>query len=573
MNMVVSSTTSTLANNLTFDPSGALLTRTLNPNGSVPTIETFSYNHRMQQTQVRAAQGSTYVMDFSYNYGTTNNVGQLLSRTDAIQHEHSVNYSYDSIYRLSQVLAQDTSWSISWTFDAWSNRLTQSASGYVASANIVGSQNLAYSNNRLTGITNLTYDAAGNLTNEGTGGHTYTYNGKNQITRIDGSGSDNYIYDGEGRRAKKTIGGVSTFYFYGPGGIISEFTTTSGATGASTSDKTNYQTSNRQGTAALLIAASGLIVENNRTLPYGELWSPQVSSATTKKYTTYERDAESNLDYAINRYVSNVYGRFQSIDKGGVIPHQPTSLNRYIYAMNDPVNGTDPDGNIMKCDFGFVRDRQGLATGCLPPPPPPMPGSSREESACWELAPGGCDGGEEGGGGAPQTDDIPALNGTFTAAELAAYNAGMRMAIDMLDPTKRGYNQTCADALGAEIGALDSLRNASWQFGDLGVPTIQTRGAVTSFSATHAATNPVTGSVTINSFGGFVNSDTYTATGQFSNLMGFPGDLNHDQVRALIILHEVGHLSGRFHKDAGPGVPANASQNNTNAVIQNCFRQ
>jgi len=77
----------------------------------------------------------------------------LLSRTDAIQNEHSVEYGYDSIYRLSQVAATNGSWGISWTLDVWSNRLTQAAHGYVATANIVGSQTLAYTNNRLSGIT------------------------------------------------------------------------------------------------------------------------------------------------------------------------------------------------------------------------------------------------------------------------------------------------------------------------------------------------------------------------------------------------------------------------------------
>jgi len=210
-----------------------------------------------------------------------------------------VNYGYDSIYRLSQVTSADGAWGIAWTFDAWSNRLTQTPQGFLSTANIVGTQSLAYTNNRLSG---QTYDAAGNVTNDGGSPtpHTYTYNGKNQITRIDGSSTDNYLYDGEGRRMKKTIGGASTFYFYGPGGIISEFTTTTGATAASSSDKTCYETSDRQGTAVLSIASNGLVIENSRTLPYGELWSPQVASTTTKKFTTYERDGESNLDYAMN---------------------------------------------------------------------------------------------------------------------------------------------------------------------------------------------------------------------------------------------------------------------------------
>ena len=43
--------------------------------------------------------------DLPYNYGTgTTNTGRVLWRTDAIQPEHSVNYSYDSIYRLNQAV-------------------------------------------------------------------------------------------------------------------------------------------------------------------------------------------------------------------------------------------------------------------------------------------------------------------------------------------------------------------------------------------------------------------------------------------------------------------------------------
>jgi hypothetical protein len=54
-----------------------------------------------------------------------NHTGRVLARTDNIQQEHSVQYQYDSIYRLSQVFSNDTSWNIGWTFDIWGNRLTQ----------------------------------------------------------------------------------------------------------------------------------------------------------------------------------------------------------------------------------------------------------------------------------------------------------------------------------------------------------------------------------------------------------------------------------------------------------------
>ena len=106
----------------------------------------------------------------------------------------------------------------------------------------------------------------------------------------------------------------------------------------------------------LLIASNGLVRDNNRTLPYGELWSLQTASATTKKYTSYERDQETGLDYAINRYFSNAYGRFVSSDKGSAVLYTPKSLNRYAYAADDPVNHVDPTGDQYRLIIS-VTDR------------------------------------------------------------------------------------------------------------------------------------------------------------------------------------------------------------------------
>jgi RHS repeat-associated protein len=61
-----------------------------------------------------------------------------------------------------------------------------------------------------------------------------------------------------------------------------------------------------------------------------------------KKFTTYERDAESGLDYAINRFESNIPGRFMSADMGPLHLRRPVTLNRYSYAALDPINRIDP---------------------------------------------------------------------------------------------------------------------------------------------------------------------------------------------------------------------------------------
>jgi hypothetical protein len=83
-----------------------------------------------------------------------------------------------------------------------------------------------------------------------------------------------YGYDGEGRRMKKTVGSETTYYFYGPGGLLCEFSTSnalSSATSASSTDRITYRTSDKLGSAVLIINSAGLIIDNNRTLPYGGL--------------------------------------------------------------------------------------------------------------------------------------------------------------------------------------------------------------------------------------------------------------------------------------------------------------
>jgi RHS repeat-associated protein len=73
----------------------------------------------------------------------------------------------------------------------------------------------------------------------------------------------------------------------------------------------------------------------------------------------------TGLDYAINRYYSNAYGRFMSPDPysatGG--PADPESWNRYSYTRGDPINRFDPVGLDDQCVQCIIYG---------PPPPPPI---------------------------------------------------------------------------------------------------------------------------------------------------------------------------------------------------------
>jgi RHS repeat-associated protein len=91
--------------------------------------------------------------------------------------------------------------------------------------------------------------------------------------------------------------------------------------------------------------AGGNKINEQGHFPYGESWYS--GSATTKwVFTNYERDPESGNDYAQARVYVNRSGRFSSPDPFSGASVFPQSLNRYVYATDDPINFIDPSGLV-----------------------------------------------------------------------------------------------------------------------------------------------------------------------------------------------------------------------------------
>ena len=98
-----------------------------------------------------------------------------------------------------------------------------------------------------------------------------------------------------------------------------------------------------------MLDTGGNVTGRQAHLPFGEDFA---ESGTQEKhhFTSYERDSESGLDYAINRQYSPATGRFTRTDPSGgsYRLEAPQSLNRFSYVQNSPVDLTDPTG----LDFG-----------------------------------------------------------------------------------------------------------------------------------------------------------------------------------------------------------------------------
>ena len=197
----------TLANNFVYDASGAL-TSVDYGNG---TKSTRSYNSGGQlktlQHGTSGTPGSLLDLEYNYDEGTANN-GRIQDIYNYNDRTKDLTFTYDDFYRLNTAQTAGSHWGLSWTYDRYGNRLSQSVTKGTAPAQ---SLTVSTTTNRVSG---WSYDAVGNTLNDGL--HTYTYDANNQVTQLD-SGTAVYKYDGSGSRVQKITASETIRYVMGVG--------------------------------------------------------------------------------------------------------------------------------------------------------------------------------------------------------------------------------------------------------------------------------------------------------------------------------------------------------------------
>lgn len=328
-------------------------------------IHAIDYNNRLQPTQIKlGTSGSpTSVVSLGYSYGTTNNNGNVLTHTySGGGLSYTQTFGYDSLNRLTTSNENSgASWSQTNGYDRYGNRWIDLGGG---------NQSLYFntSNNRINGAS---YDSAGNLLNDGS--HAYTYDAENKIAKVDNVSA--YIYDGEGQRVRKLLGEDLRFIYSMGGQLIAEFSGSTGALqkeyiyGASgllatieptavNANGTRYTTADHLGSPRVVTNSGASVVSRHDYMPFGEELGAGVGGRTTgigfpgssdslrKKFTGYERDTETGLDFAHARFYSSGQGRFTSVDPltGSARPANPQTFNRYSYVTNSPLKRIDPSG-------------------------------------------------------------------------------------------------------------------------------------------------------------------------------------------------------------------------------------
>jgi RHS repeat-associated protein len=306
--------------------------------------------------------------------------GDLLYATDGVNGQWA--YTYDGMDRLSTSTCSascpgnQSSLAFSYTYDRYGNRWQQKATAGTGTWN-----QPSYTfdnNNRMTG-SGFTYDAAGNLINDGI--HTYTYDGENRIWKVDNGTTATYAYDAEGRRISKVTSSTSYEYLFDLSGrVVTELLAGTATTNRSegyaggrhlitqNSSTTYFIHADWLGTERMRSNLSGAGCESIISLPYGDSQSTSGSCGDPSPlhFTGKERDSETALDDFPARNFSSAQGRWYTPDWSPVpvaIPYanlsDPRTLNLYDYVDNDPTNHADADGHWITPGYTFATEVAG----------------------------------------------------------------------------------------------------------------------------------------------------------------------------------------------------------------------
>jgi RHS repeat-associated protein len=255
--------------------------------------------------------------------------------------------------------------------------------------------------NRLTSVNGvaMSYDAAGNQTNDGNG--QLVYDSENRLLEAYNTAGVRvswYVYDAEGRRVVRTVGSQGTWHIYGIGGeLLAEYAVGAAPTapqkeygyrngqllvvwdGGETGDRQlQWLVQDHLGSTRMVVDRSGSPggIRRHDFGPFGEelfagvdIRGPSngyTGDLVRQKFGSKERDNETGLDFFISRYFSSTQGRYtspdffsdnpaalmKSFDRSSALPYatllNPQTLNLYSFVENNPLTLIDPDGHSGK---------------------------------------------------------------------------------------------------------------------------------------------------------------------------------------------------------------------------------
>ena len=376
----------------------------------------------------------------------------------------------------------------SYLCDTLGNRTEKQTDGKTAAA---------YQYNAMNQLTAMTqgeetysylYDRRGNLTEERLGEQvlkSYAYNATNRMISgknlVSGTKSE-YTYNGLLARVKKTSGAAASSYIPDyPGGIYNDLVTQTAGVGTvnavygqgygrvsqrfmpetDTEAADTYFQHDLYGSTLFAVDAQGAI----RHHAVHDIWGmpeticDDISIASGLRFTTYDYDDVLGKHFAHARMYDPSQGRMLGADP------VKRGLNGYAYCDNDPVNQTDPTGEVANILLGGIAG--GIIGGAFG-----FAGSALSQIAAgngfsarkaWGAAANGAIVGAARGALVGSGAGIPLAFGVDFAAGMAGSLAEQKIAGGRLSPVRAAVDGAF-NAAGGRLYGTSPLRNAKDAF-------------------------------------------------------------------------------------------------------------
>ncbi len=376
----------TYANGFSYTASGAIERFKLG-NGK---WQSANFNSRLQVTQLALGNSSTDVSLWKVNYeygelnsnGTvdvTKNIGNIAKQTVTVLATSFIqSYKYDSLERIIEA-KETTNGNQNWLqqigYDRYGNRI--SFNQLIGQTQKNQTPTVNANTNRFATGQGFVYDSNGNLTSDAEG-RQFAFNGENKqilVKDVNNQVVGQYFYDGNGKRVKKVTNTETTIFVYNSAEkLVAEYSTQTNQ-----NPTMNYTISDHLGSPRVITNQLGEVVSRRDFMPFGEELYVDGTNRTTnlkygasdsirQKFTGYQKDEETNLDFAEARYYDSQYGRFTAIDPllSSANLTIPQSFNRFVYCRNNPFKYIDRSGeypteihnDIVKRAFPGLSDTQ-----------------------------------------------------------------------------------------------------------------------------------------------------------------------------------------------------------------------
>ena len=376
------------------------LTRVVDRNGYATVYE---YDANGNRTAVHYANGFTTTYDYDllnrlicektvdingdivvqYIY----TLGAAGERKSVTELDRTVEYSYDSLYRLtSETITEGEKVTVYiYAYDNVSNRILKTVNGeetvyaYNALNQLVSENDIVYE-----------YDLNGNTVRMTSPSKSalYVYNAENRLIRATVQSGNNvsveeYKYDYAGNRIAKSSEGEYTKYLLDINGeltyVLAEmnfdntekcyYTRGNELISQERDGKKSYYVYDGHGSVCALADESGKVTDKYVYDAFGNLISSVGSTKNDFLFCGEQFDPVTGLYYLRARYMNPSVGRFITMDSYEGSIDDPVSLHKYLYANANPVSNSDPSGYKNVMEFQVTTGMQGILRKIAMPNP------------------------------------------------------------------------------------------------------------------------------------------------------------------------------------------------------------